>query len=501
MVTTSPPLPDSSHYFVAIDLGSNSFHMLIVRENHFAIEVVDRVKDMVQIARGLKNGVLNDAAQERALTCLARFKERLRGIPKENIKVVGTKALRAAENAKGFLNAASRELGLPIQIVSGFEEARLVYIGVAQTISHDHRKRLVIDIGGASTEFIIGQDYHPKLLESLTMGCVTFTDHYLTHDDGSLNINAKTMKRAYLSACEELEAIRRIYMSKGWDITYGASGTMKTVAELMPENTPTGVVDKTGLYWLYDTVVSEQNSHFEGIAKTRRHVLAGGIAILKAIFDQLDISQLHVSGAALKEGLIYETIGRLQHHDIRDQTVENTQQKYGIDNQQAERVRTTASELFAQINLPPNDVFNQNKILAWAAQLHEIGLSISHSGYHHHGKYILANCDLAGFNRYEQFLLSTLVGLHRRKINTAVLDSLSSGHRENILSLVICLRLAVLLNRKRDHLECQPKLRQKGDQVRLEFEPAWLDTHPLTQTSLDQETNYLSRIGIELVVN
>lgn len=500
MVKSTPPTQDHSHYFVAIDLGSNSFHMLIVRENHSSIDVVDRVKEMVQIARGIKKGALDDAAQSRALACLSRFKERLQGIPSDHIKVVGTKALRAAANADIFLKSAEQALGQPIQIVSGFEEARLVYTGVAQTISHDHRKRIVIDIGGASTEVIIGQDYKPKLLESLTMGCVTFTDQFLTDSSGELEINAKTLKRAYLAACEELEAIRRIYKNEGWDISYGTSGTMKTVAELMPEGTPTGVIDRTGIYRLYKTIVAAQSTDLENIPKARRHVLAGGIAILKAVFDQLDIEQLHVSSAALKEGLIYDAIGRLKHHDIRDETVAKTQAKYGIDKPQANRVNKTAKQLMKQLRLQPNDVFNQAKILAWAAELHEIGLSISHSGYHHHGRYILANCDLAGFNRYEQFLLSTLVGMHRRKLNTQLLESLSANHRENILSLAICLRLAVVLNRKRDDLNCKPAIKRQGDNVDLQFGSEWLEANPLTQTSLSQESIYLSRIGISLSI-
>ena len=413
---------------------------------------------------------------------------------------MGTKALRAATNAKDFLRQAQLALGLPIQIVSGYEEARLVYIGVAQTISHDHRKRLVVDIGGASTEFIIGQDYKATELESLTMGCVTYTDRYLSDDNGQLTINANTMREAYLGACEEMEAIRRIYLDAGWDITYGASGTMKTVAELMPDNTPTGVIDIEGINWLYDSVVSNQSVPEDNIPKARRHVLAAGVAILKAIFDQMQIKQLHVSNAALKEGLIYETIGRLQHHDIRDETVAKTQQKYGIDQAQAVRVKDTALALKKQLNLAPNDVFNQEKILAWAAQLHEIGLSISHSGYHHHGNYILANCDLAGFNRYEQFLLATLVGMHRRKINTQVLDSLSDNHRENILNLAICLRLAVVMNRKRDTLDCHPTITREAESVTLDFGSSWLNNNPLTQTSLAQESNYLGRIGIKLNV-
>ncbi len=491
---------DHSHYFVAIDLGSNSFHMLIVRENHGSIEVVDRVKEMVQIARGLKNGVLSTDAQQRALTCLACFNERIQEIPRSQVRAVGTKALRAASNAQAFLNEAEKTLGIPIQLISGYEEARLVYLGVAQTISHDHRKRLIADIGGASTEFVIGQDYQPSLLESLSMGCVTYTDRYLSNDDGNLVINEKAMANAYLAACEELELIRRIYLNEGWDISYGTSGTMKAVADLMPERTPTGVINLEGIHWLYNTVVADQAIRFDGIAKARRYVLAAGIAILKAIFDQLEITELHVSPAALKEGLIFDTIGRLNQHDIRDETIALQQDKYRLDKSQAERVKTTALMLFNQLETPTFEGLNPVKILGWAAQLHEVGLTLSHSGYHHHGKYILANCDLAGFNQYEQFLLATLVGMHRRKLNTLVFETLNPAHSDAILNMIICLRIATLLNRKRDTLDTTPTLSRQGELVTLEFDPNWLLANPLTQRSLSQESDYLNRIGMELQI-
>ncbi|WP_317929276.1 exopolyphosphatase [Halioxenophilus sp. WMMB6] len=472
--------------------------MLIVRENQGSIEVIDRVKDMVQIARGLKNGTLTEEAIDRALTCLACFKERIQEIPRTQVKAIGTKALRAATNAPAFLRSAEQTLGIPIQLVSGFEEARLVYIGVAQSISHDHRKRLVVDIGGASTEFIIGQGYRPLLLESQTMGCVTFTDQYLSNENGELIIDAGTMSNAYLAACEELEAIRRIYCNEGWDITYGTSGTMKSVADLMPEKTPTGVITRDGIHWLYAQVVNDGRIRFDDIPKARRHVLAGGIAILKAVFDQLNISELHVSNAALKEGVIHETVGRLKHYDIRDETVEKQQRKYRIDRAQAKRVKITALALMDQLNLADVDGINPHKILGWAALLHEVGLALSHSGYHHHGKYILENCDLAGFNQYEQFLLATLVGLHRRKINTQILESLNPNHRDTILIMTLCLRLAVVFNRKRDNLDSQPHIVRDGDSVRLEFGEGWLGANPLTQRSLLQERDYLARIGIKM---
>ncbi|MCE2029948.1 Ppx/GppA phosphatase family protein [Sessilibacter corallicola] len=489
---------ETDHYYVAIDLGSNSFHMLIVRENRGLIEVVDRVKDMVQIARGLKNGVLSEEAQNRALECLQCFNERIQEIPAEHIKAVGTKALRAASNGPEFLYQAEKALGVPIQLVSGYEEARLVYVGVSNNISQDHQKRLVIDIGGASTEFIVGQDYSPRLLESLSIGCVTFTEKYLTNAKGELDITPKTLNNVYIAASEELEGIRSIYRSEGWDITYGASGTMKSVTEIMPIMTPAGIISREGVNELYRQLGENKEIKIDNVTKQRRFVMPAGIAILKAILDQLDIEELHVSDAALKEGLIHETIGRLKHHDIRDETVTKHIAKYHVDRSQAERVKHIALSLFQQLQPACVDGINCTSVLGWSALLHEIGLTISHSGYHHHGRYILENSDLAGFNRYEQYLLATLVGMHRRKINQNRIEALNPAHRDAILSMAICLRLATVLNRKRDDLEFPPSIAWTDKSITLTFETQWLENNPLTQRSLTQEAEYLSRIGITL---
>jgi exopolyphosphatase/guanosine-5'-triphosphate,3'-diphosphate pyrophosphatase len=453
---------------------------------------------MVQIARGLKNGVLSEQAQSRAVECLKCFNERIQDIPIEHIKAVGTKALRAASNGPQFLNLAEKALGIPIQLVSGYEEARLVYVGVSNNISQDHRKRLVIDIGGASTEFIVGQDYSTRLLESLSIGCVTFTERYLANSKGELELNPKSLNDVYLAACEELEAIRSNYRAEGWDITYGASGTMKSVTGIMPAKTPAGIISREGVTELYRQLCENKEIKIENASKQRRYVLPAGIAILKAILDELNINELHVADAALKEGLIHETLGRLKHHDIRDETVIKHITKYHVDQAQAERVKNTALALFKQ--LPPTNVtgINSTSVLGWSALLHEIGLTISHSGYHHHGRYILDNSDLAGFNRYEQFLLAILVGMHRRKINQTLFETLDSAHRDAVLSMVICLRLATVLNRKRDSLELTPNFSQDDKNITLTFDNQWLEKNLLTQRSLAQEAEYLSRIGYKL---
>ncbi|MFT5082700.1 MAG: exopolyphosphatase/guanosine-5'-triphosphate,3'-diphosphate pyrophosphatase, partial [Lentisphaeria bacterium] len=231
-----------SPYFAAIDLGSNSFHMLIVRINETKIEIVDREKEMVQIARGLQpDGTLDAEARDRALQCLQRFSERLRDIPKRQVRAVGTKTLRTARQSRAFLKAAEKAIGVPIDIISGYEEARLVYAGLSNTVTSDGGHRLVIDIGGGSTELVIGKDCDPMVLESLPLGCVSFSERYILNSGG---VTAKNMRRAYLAACSELENIRKIYLKKGWEIAYGTSGTMKAVAELLVEHDGGAVVRK-----------------------------------------------------------------------------------------------------------------------------------------------------------------------------------------------------------------------------------------------------------------
>ncbi|GAB2199295.1 Ppx/GppA phosphatase family protein [Sessilibacter sp. MAH4] len=490
--------PHQDHYFVAVDLGSNSFHMLIVRENHGLLQVVDRVKEMVQIARGLKDGQLSQEAQDRAIECLRCFNERIVGIPSTNIKAVGTKALRAAKNARAFLREAEVALGVPIELISGYEEARLVYAGVASSISQDHRKRLIVDIGGASTEFIIGQDNTPTLLESLSIGCVTYTEQFLTNAKGDLEVTPETMKAVYIAAREELEAIQSQFRKEGWDITYGTSGTMKSITEMMPELTPAGVITRVGVTELYHKIAREGELKVEGIAKPRRYVMPAGMAVLRAILDSLSIEELHVSDSALKEGLIHETIGRRNQKDIRNETVRKYLDKYHIDAGQAQRVKETALALIAQADIKEDSGLNPISLIGWAAQLHEIGLMLSHSGYHHHGRYILEHCDLAGFNRYEQFLLATLVGMHRRKLNQQSLESLNPNHREPILKMVICLRLAVILNRKRDSTDQTPKVTWNGDKIHLDFGDGWLPNNQLSERSLQQESEYLARINVTM---
>jgi exopolyphosphatase / guanosine-5'-triphosphate,3'-diphosphate pyrophosphatase len=486
----------ASPYFAAVDLGSNSFHMVIARVQNERVEIIDREKAMIQLARGINtDGHLSVAAQKRALACLARFAERLRDIPKAQIRAVGTKTLRSAKQSKNFMRAAESVLGVPIQIISGYEEARLVYAGLAHSVSNDHNHRLVVDIGGGSTELIIGKDYDPLCLESLGMGCVTYTDQFFSK---STRVTAAAFRKSYLAACAEMETIRKIYQKAGWKIAYGTSGTVRAIADLVQSRDGSAVITANSLDWL-SAEVTANKSILANVPELRRTVLPAGISILKAVFDQLKLESIHIGDYALKEGLLYDSIGRFSDHDSRISTVRALQERYKIDVDQGERVAQTALHLWKNIDGPQLPGVSRTKVLAWAAQLHEIGMSISHSSHHHHGYYILRHSDLAGFGRYEQYILANLVRSQRKGLYERKFDETDEQTMDALVPLVICLRLAVLLHRRREGLDTQPKLEVQGREYRLKFSKHWLHKHPLTLAGLEQEQKYYDYLDISFV--
>ena len=484
-----------SPYFAAVDLGSNSFHMIIARVNEARLEIIDREKEMVQLALGInRDGHLRMDAQQRALSCLARFAERLRDIPRHQIRAVGTKTLRSAKQSKSFIKTAEQTLGVPIQIISGFEEARLVYAGLAHSVMNDHTQRLVVDIGGGSTEVIIGQDFDTIKLESLNMGCVTFTEKYLGKTS---RVTSSSFRKAWLGACTELEEIRKSYLKTGWKIAYGTSGTIRAIADLLQSRDGGAVISAASLEWL-SKEICKNKSRLNELPSLRRSVLPAGLAILKAVFDQLKLDAMHVGDAALKEGLLYDIIGRFSDDDARQLTVDKLQSLYKVDTDQARRVQQSGLALWKQIEGPVIPGVSRTKILGWAAQLHEIGMSISHSGHHHHGYYILRNSDLAGFGRYEQYILASLVRSHRKGLYQRKFEEMDEQTMTALIPLVVCLRLAVLLHRRREDLSIKPRLTRQGREYRLKLGKRWLSQHPLTLAGLEQEKLYYDSFDLGL---
>ena len=435
----------------AIDMGSNSFHLAIARVDHGEVKKVASMSEKVQLAAGLdENKNLTEAAQQRGLACLARFVGRLSPVQANRLRIVATNALRQAKNGHEFIQKAAEILPKPSEIIAGREEARLSYLGVSHTMANSGR-RLVIDIGGGSTELIIGEEFEPIHTESVQMGCVAFTKAFFV--DGEISL--KSFDRAVNAARKEIAGIANTYKAAGWDTVVGSSGTIKACRQIcvnMGWSNDQEELTRDGLFKLKDKLLKYKHvseMEFEGLKEDRRAVLPAGIAILYAVFDVLGIDKLVYSDGALREGVMYDLLGRFQHEDIRDRSVHALMGRYNADTKQAERVVNTAQQLFNGVATALNLTSDDSDLLRRAAYLHEIGLAISHSGYHRHGAYLLQHSDIPGFSQIDQNHLSHLVAHHRRKLRgDARVDVMKVGGNK-LVYLCLLLRLAVLLNHSR----------------------------------------------------
>lgn len=435
----------------AIDMGSNSFHLAIARVDHGEVKKVASMSEKVQLAAGLdENKNLTEAAQQRGLACLARFVGRLTAVQSNRLRIVATNALRQAKNGHEFIQKAAEILPKPIEIIAGREEARLIYLGVSHTMANSGR-RLVIDIGGGSTELIIGEEFEPIHTESLQMGCVAYTQAYFA--DGE--ISKSSFEKAVVAARKELYSIANTYKEAGWDTVVGSSGTIKACRQIMVNmgwSNEQENLTREGLEKLKDRLLKFKHvseMEFDGLKEDRRAVLPAGLAILYAVFDVLDIDKLVYSDGALREGVMYDLLGRFQHEDIRDRSVQALIGRYNSDPKQAGRVVKTAQHLFDSVAEPLKLNNEDSDLLRRAAYLHEIGLAISHSSYHRHGAYLLQHSDIPGFSQIDQNYLSHLVGNHRRKLRQdAKTEALKAGGNK-IVYLSLLLRLAVLVNASR----------------------------------------------------
>ncbi len=483
----------------AVDLGSNSFHMLVARPDGEELIVLDRLREMVQLARGLgADHTLDTAAQQRALECLARFGQRLRGLPSHAVRAVGTNTLRSARDAGAFLQAAEQALGHPIDVISGVEEARLVYLGVAHSVAAGGERRLVLDIGGGSTELIIGRGFRPERMESLHMGCISYTERWFPNG----TINAKCLHKAQLAARLEIEPLAQQFRRAGWDAVIGASGTMKALARVAQEAgwCDEGITRKAAAQALDALLQAGDAAAFKpgALSAQRRAVFPGGAVIVHSLFEALGLERIHVADGALREGLLYDQRGRLHHEDVRGRSVRGLAGRYHVDEDHAARVADTATALHAQLRgggAPEDDAL----LLEWGARLHEVGLDIAHAQYHKHGAYVIEHADLPGFSRQEQRLLASLVRAHRRKFPASAFDALPSRRRADMRRLALMLRLAVLLHRGRNPEPLPPTtLKADGEHLRLRFPRGWLEAHPLTRADLEQEAAWLEAAGLKL---
>jgi exopolyphosphatase / guanosine-5'-triphosphate,3'-diphosphate pyrophosphatase len=482
----------------AVDLGSNSFRLQVARVENDQLYMLDNLREPVRLAAGLNsNKRLDTEAQQRALACLERFGERLRGLPREAVRSVGTNALRVAKNASEFLSQAEAALGFPIEVIAGREEARLIYLGVAHGLPQQDATRMVMDIGGGSTEFIIGKGLEPFKLESLFMGCVSYSQRYFP--DGK--IGKANLKQAELAARSELQTIRVEFSRGHWEQALGSSGTARVLCDILELNGYSeGGITRSGLEQLRSYLLKVgdvEQLDLQGLKPDRIPVLAGGFAIMYAAFCELGIEQMQPALGALREGVLYDLLGRFHHNDMRDVTVRQFMRRYHVDVDQAERVAQLADRLAYQF-LEGQPAEMGLMLLGWAARLHEIGISVAHSGYHKHTAYILKNADMPGFSKKEQDRLSMLALLHRGRLNKIS----SMSYTTEDIALVMALRLAVLFYRNRGDINVPAMQgRFSGTKFHLVLsEEGWLAQNPLTDTALQEEVRQWKELGVSVQV-
>ena len=486
---------DQSEPYAALDLGSNSFHLVVARDLNGEVQVIDRHREMVRLAEGLDvTGHLSAAAIERALACLHRISQRLRPLPHHNVHVVGTNALRQAENSDMFIEQAEGVLGHKVEVISGREEARLIYSAVSHAIENQEESRLVIDIGGGSTELIVGQHHETRLTESLRIGCISLTERWFS--------DQRIAKSKYSNAIEdvrrELEVIESPYRKHGWDRVVGTSGTVQAIdtaiatfsVEGINVHTLTALQKKLCQLGRIDAIPSAWCSNDRAMS------LPGGLAILQGVFDSLDIEQLEVSPWAMREGLLHDLLDRAHHEDRRELSVQSLISRFHIDRRHAEIVAATATNLFDLLFEAPNeDQEDERSLLRWAALLHEIGMHVSHAAYHRHGDYLLQHMDLPGFSLTEQKQLGRLVLGHRRSLPPIN----NMPHGQSLNHLCVLLRIAVLLRRNRAN-DALPELKLilTGDELRMSVEEEWLKHHPLTKLDLVEEESRYKHFPLKL---
>jgi exopolyphosphatase / guanosine-5'-triphosphate,3'-diphosphate pyrophosphatase len=497
---STPVVPE---LLAAVDLGSNSFHMVVARYLHGQLIVIDRLRENVRLGAGLDaEGRLDREAAARALACLERFGQRLRDMRPSSVRVVGTNALRRAHRKQQFLERARAALGHPIEIVSGMEEARLIYSGVAHTMPSFPGRRLVVDIGGGSTELIIGESLTPLELESTQLGCVSMSQRFFA--DGRLS--AKRLARARVAARLEIEPIQAAFRRRGWDQAVGSSGTVRAIGEACRELLPAAQgITPEGLEAILEVLGGCGHVSaipIKAVTSERSEVFAGGVAILAEIFEVLGLERMDVADGAMRDGLLYDIVGRFTDEDSRERTVRAMQGRYHVDLAQAERVEKTALEFSSQVAeaWQLEDPLAE-QLLAWSARLHEIGLDVAHSKYHLHGAYLLENGDMPGFPREEQRLLASIVGGHRRRLATEGFSQLLPPWDRRVIYLIVLLRLAVMLHRGRGITPLpQLELAARGRSLEVRFPGRWLREHPLTVADLTREVDLLNDADFRLKI-
>lgn len=486
---------DEPRQFAAIDLGSNSFHMVVAQESPDGeLVVVDRIKESVRLAAGLnpKTG-LADEAQERALKCLSHFGERISEFPNTRVRAVGTNTLRKAKDAVAFLAQAEAALGHRIDVISGREEARLIYQGVVRDVESPGCI-LVLDIGGGSTEVIIGEGQKPRQLDSLYMGCVSWSQRFFPGG----KVTKSAMDKAIVSARREIASVVREYRKAGWEAAIGSSGTIVAIETIL-QGQGASSIDVEGLEWLRKRLIkigSMADVDLEGLSNNRRPVLAGGVAILSAVFQALRIQEMRATKNALREGVLVDLVGRQGHSDIREQTVRRLMERWDIDGRQAFRVQQTALALFDQCRMAWDLKERHRSLIRWASAMHEAGLFMTYTGYHKHGGYMMIHTEMPGFSRQEQSCVAALIRGHRGKPTKEKIGDIAPMWDRKLLHLVALLRIATRIHRRRSPRPPPRVVVEVADRmIKLSFPDNWLDDRPLSRADLEEDGVMLQPLG------
>ena len=484
----------------AVDLGSNSFHMIVARHTLGQLRVVDRLRESVRTASGLTaRGELTPEALWRALECLERMGQRLRNIPSNRVRAIATNTVRQLRNPQSFLIPGQTALGHRIEVVSGREEARLIYLGVAQGLPPKSSRRLVVDIGGGSTEFIIGEGFEPLERESLQMGCVATTRRFF----GTGRLSRKRWKEGLTEISAEFQQFVVAYRARGWKDVIGSSGTVKAIGKIIKAmKLGRGEITAEGLAAVREALLAFEEIdaiRLPELSEERRPVIAGGVLVLEAAFNELGLSQMKVAQTAMREGVLYDMLGRVALRDPREGSIQAIAQRYGVDAAQAARVEATLMDLFDQVAGPWGLGEDERLSLAWAARVHEIGQAIAHSQHHVHGAYLIEHSDIAGFSNQEQQFLAALVRSQRRGLHKSLQSGAGGRDAATTLRCVLLLRIAVLLHRSHD-LTGLPGLRAEpiAAGLRLCLPLDWLLKHPLSRADLHTERETLAELGVEL---
>lgn len=495
----------AEHYplIAAIDLGSNSFHMVLAKTDQREIRILERLGEKIQLAAGLDEQLqLDEAAMQRGLACLGRFAQLIADLPPEAVRVVGTSTLRVARNRQVFIDRAEALLGHDLDVISGHEEARLIYLGLSHSLPAHCSKRLAIDIGGGSTELIIGQHFESRYLVSLQMGCVSFSKRFFPEGE----ISSLGYRQAYTAARLELLEVEQILRRMGWQEAVGASGTLRSVAQAcLAAGIGQGEINRQGLQEFKRRVLALANTSelkFAGVKPERRSIFPAGLAIVEALFDALDLDSIHPADGALREGVLYDLLGRQQHEDVRERSILSLMERYHVDMEQADRVESKALQLLEQLadSWQLQEDWHSD-LLRWAARVHEVGLDIAHYHFHKHGAYLVEHSDLAGFSRQEQQMLALLVRGHRRGIPLERFEAMGRDSQP-LLRLCVLLRLSILLHHIRGS-QAVPELNfaTGPDWLHIYFPEHWLDNNPLTAADLEKEAQWLQRIKLQLRVS